>query len=147
MRISDWSSDVCSSDLFNRNALTDHDLFLALRRYLEKNDGKQPLFIGLYNIGTHAFMDVGEHGEKYGDGSNHSLNTIHNLDAQFGRFYRWFARSRYADNTLLILTSDHAHRSEARRVGTACVSTGRSRWRPYISKKKKITPHTPSHPL
>src|SRR3546814_8328692 len=37
---------------FNRNALTDHDLFLALRRYLEKNDGKQPLFIGLYNIGT-----------------------------------------------------------------------------------------------
>src|SRR3546814_3606519 len=23
---------------FNRNALTDHDLFLALRRYLEKND-------------------------------------------------------------------------------------------------------------
>src|SRR3546814_8644543 len=65
---------------FNRNALTDHDLFLALRRYLEKNDGKQPLFIGLYNIGTHAFMDVGEHGEKYGDGSNHSLNTIHNLE-------------------------------------------------------------------
>src|SRR3546814_4439619 len=64
-------------------------------------------------------MDVGEHGEKYGDGSNHSLNTIHNLDAQFGRFYRWFARSRYADNTLLIFTSDHAHYPEPSYVQVA----------------------------
>src|SRR3546814_1064262 len=64
---------------FNRNALTDHDMFLALRRYLEKNDGKQPLFIGLSNIGTPAFLDVGEHGEQYGAASNHSLNTIKNL--------------------------------------------------------------------
>jgi hypothetical protein len=104
---------------FIRNALTDHDLFLALRRYLEKNDGKRPFFIGLYNIGTHAFMDVDPHGEKYGDGSNHSLNTIHNLDAQFGDFYRWFIDSRYADDTLLIFTSDHAHYPEPSYVQVA----------------------------
>src|SRR3546814_16330517 len=31
----------------------------------------------------------------------------------------------------------HAIRSEERRVGTECVSTCRSRWSPYHSKKKK----------
>lgn len=118
---------------FIRNALTDHDLFLALRRYLERNHDRQPLFIGLYNIGTHAFMDVDEHGEKYGDGSNHSLNTIHNLDAQFGRFYRWFAKSRYADNTLLVFTSDHAHYPEPSYVQVARDErTGDDAYDPYF---------------
>ncbi len=93
-------------------ALTDHDLFLALRRYMEKFDGERPLFLGWYNIGTHAFMDVDPNGVRYGDGSNHSLNTIHNLDVQFGEFYRWFARSRYARDTVLVFTSDHAHYPE-----------------------------------
>src|SRR3546814_16045102 len=32
-------------------------------------------------------------------------------------------------------------RSEERRVGKECVSTGRSRWSPYPSKKKKHTKH------
>src|SRR3546814_12301123 len=78
-------------------------------------------------------MDVGEHGEKYGDGSNHSLNTIHNLDAQFGRFYRWFARSRYADNTLLISTSDHAHYPEPSYVQVARDErTGDDGYDPYF---------------
>lgn len=104
---------------FIRNALTDHDLFLALRRYLEKSEDKQPFFIGLYNIGTHAFMDVDAHGRRYGDGGNRSLNTIHNLDAQFGDFYRWFVDSPYADNTLLVFTSDHAHYPEPSYVQVA----------------------------
>src|SRR3546814_11766532 len=34
---------------------------------------------------------------------------------------------------------DHGNRSEERRVGKACVSTCRSRWSPYHSKKKKTT--------
>jgi phosphoglycerol transferase MdoB-like AlkP superfamily enzyme len=118
---------------FIRNALTDHDLFLALRRYLEKSDGKQPFFIGLYNIGTHAFMDVGANGKEYGDGSNHSLNTIHNLDAQFGDFYRWFLDSPYADNTLLIFTSDHAHYPEPSYVQVARdPRTGSDEYDPYF---------------
>lgn len=104
---------------FIRAALTDHDLFLALQRYLENADHDQPFFVGLYNIGTHAFLDVDAHGQKYGDGSNHSLNTIHNLDAQFGRFYRWFVDSPYADNTILIFTSDHAHYPEPSYVAIA----------------------------
>lgn len=112
---------------FIRNALTDHDLFLALRRYLERGDRRQPFFVGLYNIGTHAFMDVDANGKRYGDGGNHSLNTIHNLDAQFGEFYRWFVRSPYAANTLLVFTSDHAHYPEpsyVRIAGEARTSGG-----------------------
>src|SRR3546814_14586700 len=46
--------------------------------------------------------------------------------------------------------ADHAFdalRSEARRVGKECVSTGRSRWSRYHEKKKKTTtkPHTTSY--
>src|SRR3546814_14970938 len=38
-------------------------------------------------------------------------------------------------------------RSEERRVGTECVSTCRSRWSPYHSKKKQTTLQTTAHQL
>src|SRR3546814_15361252 len=38
---------------------------------------------------------------------------------------------------LLDWSPDHALRSEERRVGKECVSTCRSRWSPFHSKKKK----------
>src|SRR3546814_17121551 len=41
--------------------------------------------------------------------------------------------------TLVPVFKDGVDRSEARRVGTECVSTCRSRWSPYHSKKKKMT--------
>src|SRR3546814_20606622 len=37
-------------------------------------------------------------------------------------------------------------RSEERRVGKECVSTCRSRWSPYHSKKKRVTPLHSVHP-
>lgn len=94
----------------NRGSLTDHDQFQALMTYMQRHrDDPQPLFIGLYNIGTHAFLDVDKRGVSYGDGDNISLNTLHNLDVQFGRFYDAFMASDFADDTLLIVTADHAH--------------------------------------
>src|SRR3546814_14228812 len=45
--------------------------------------------------------------------------------------------------------TDAPQRSEERRVGKECVSTGRSRWSPYHEKTKKVrTPeqHQPTHP-
>src|SRR3546814_16612208 len=38
---------------------------------------------------------------------------------------------------LVVVEDSEAHRSEERRVGKECVSTCRSRWSPYHSKKKK----------
>src|SRR3546814_19204849 len=39
--------------------------------------------------------------------------------------------------SLPTVLQDEGYRSEARRVGNACVSTCRSRWSPYLSKKQK----------
>ena len=97
----------------NRGSLTDRDLFRAVRKFLEQRPrDAAPVFVATYNIGTHAFLDSPPGAEKYGDGDNISLNTLHEFDAEFGRFYDWFIRSRHAADTILVLTSDHAHYPE-----------------------------------
>src|SRR3546814_6216405 len=63
MRISDWSSDVCSSDLFEQeaeftgplkahlwvaSATTDMDLFVSLRMYAP--DGEEVVFTGASDL-------------------------------------------------------------------------------------------------
>src|SRR3546814_14887369 len=90
MRISDWSSDVCSSDLFD----------------LRRGPGISPSGVNLM-ICFHERVSA-------------SANT----------------RTRSPG------------RSEERRVGKECVSTCRSRWSPYHSKKHKqntVLQSTPNH--
>src|SRR3546814_20237139 len=87
MRISDWSSDVCSSDLPG----AEHSPYAGARRdldlWLARGVARERLVLGL------PFYGYGFGGER-------------------------------------------THRSEERRVGKECVSTCRSRWSPYHSKKK-----------
>src|SRR3546814_13093867 len=97
MRISDWSSDVCSSDLGE-----DKD-------EAKKNNEAARLWIS----GIEAVK------RKLG------VRTVYDLSAT-----PFFLRgSGYAEGTLFPWTMS-AFRSEARRVGKACVSTCRSRWSP-----------------
>jgi phosphoglycerol transferase MdoB-like AlkP superfamily enzyme len=67
---------------------------------------KKPFFIGVYNFGTHLFQDSPD--LKYRDGHSLVLNRFHNLDAQFGAFFQAFRNSALADNTIIIVTTDHA---------------------------------------
>src|SRR3546814_20206591 len=87
MRISDWSSDVCSSDLPVQCQ--------ALERAGEQTGDEQvaqPAVVGRYHVpGCFAAVAFAQHGS----------------------------------------------RSEERRVGKEWVSTCRSRWSPYHSKKKQ----------
>src|SRR3546814_3070172 len=87
MRISDWSSDVCSSDLGTDAALDPAD----------PPPGPHPC-------------------------------PVDRRSAQAGH-----AARRRADGGCL-----RRARSEERRVGKECVSTGRSRWSPYNYKKNSI---------
>src|SRR3546814_3933016 len=80
MRISDWSSDVCSSDLDSRDEQSRAECRGLRRRVLE------------------------------------NLNRLHWTHSAEG--------CRLVDCRLVL-------RSEERRVGKECVSTGRSRWSPY----------------
>src|SRR3546814_19238507 len=98
MRISDWSSDVCSSDL-GTSGQDEFSTYLALARESDKT------IITLGAIAwTVDWTGVYQHGATQPwrpTGPEGFFNV----------------RPR--------------HRSEERRVGKECVSTGRSRWSPY----------------
>src|SRR3546814_15345086 len=100
MRISDWSSDVCSSDLHLRcrrppRPAFEHEVAQALRR-----------------------------------APGEPLDDVRDL--------RHAPRAHHlADRDHAVTAPRHRRvRSEERRVGKGCVSTCRSRWAPYLSKKK-----------
>src|SRR3546814_15902626 len=104
MRISDWSSDVCSSDLIEiRRAY-----FMppgSLEAYFRKWESKWIEEQKDINNPKIPLTFITEHGELvYSDQKTLDLNKAKAVRAQ---------------------------RSEERRVGKECVSTCRSRWSPY----------------
>src|SRR3546814_16366076 len=119
MRISDWSSDVCSSDLPRRLALDDSDRVAlniapahpahvpdALGRVVEQVDREpDPLFL------------AGQGGVQY-------LLRPRFMATHWNGLARADRVSRRGDMML-------AFRSEERRVGKECVSPCRSGWSPY----------------
>lgn len=89
----------------------DAEIFSGLKGFLEKqalSGNKQPFFVATYNVGTHAFLDSDSAGVTYGSGDNPALNRMHNFDAQLGKFLDYFQSSSFSDNTILIITTDHA---------------------------------------
>src|SRR3546814_11098715 len=111
MRISDWSSDVCSSDLFSFLSGT----FYSIERLPETWQVVAHFNPFFYMIDGFRYGFIG-----YADGSL-VLGVV--VMAGFNLFlwavtYRMFA------------TGYRLKRSEERRVGKECVSTCRSRWAP-----------------
>src|SRR3546814_14288026 len=110
MRISDWSSDVCSSDL---TKLVDtlkprlQDLERLAYSYVQMKD---------YDAAENWYARVVEMEGSVAD--NRLL---------YGEVLK--ANGRYAEAKRQLMA--YAERSEERRVGKECVSTCRSRWSPY----------------
>src|SRR3546814_11103186 len=121
MRISDWSSDVCSSDLANRaRALvaTEHrDLF------------RRPLVPAELNRFGAIILDPPRPGaeEQVKQLAASAAPVIAHVSCNPASFAR--------DATILV-------RSEARRVGEECVSTCSSRWSPFLENKRHDTQRT-----
>src|SRR3546814_16612049 len=101
MRISDWSSDVCSSDLFP--TATTPGLLDDLNRLAFP-----------YRWSTRAVLQDKTDATKL-------LTKIRR---------QWFSKRKSIAAILKEVMTNEASRSEARRVGKACVSTCRSRWSP-----------------
>src|SRR3546814_20981783 len=101
MRISDWSSDVCSSDLFG----------FTLTRNLED---------WFYNAGgmIQSPQDVAPYAERIRTGDLPKPAVL-----IFGVDPWWLKEGNTPEGWL--------DRSEERRVGKECVSTCRYRWSPY----------------
>src|SRR3546814_11770852 len=118
MRISDWSSDVCSSDLFRvaigrniiRNVAFGEALCFHDQRHFLRLLAKADFIAGLHE----PRGDVALYAVYINVAVAHDLASREDRRRELG-----------------------AVRSEERRVGNECVSTCRSRWAPYHEKKKK----------
>src|SRR3546814_14175145 len=103
MRISDWSSDVCSSDLSQRGGGHAY----RIHEFRFKGMGVASILVGqIYGL-QHQYI--------------HELEPENEL----------FLAQRRAKSGLFLGDFRHGRRSEERRVGKECVSTCRSRWSPY----------------
>src|SRR3546814_11297688 len=108
MRISDWSSDVCSSDLL---IVHENAALLSL--------APAP--------GGHGFLSGGDDGRLVRTAADGTADELASVPR------KWIEHVVVADhgNALNSQIAYAAGRSEARRVGKECVSTCRSRWSPY----------------
>lgn len=97
-----------------RNSIKDADMYKALKSAVLNSDDKKPFFIAMYTLDTHLGIGLPDDGIAYESsyGNVESLNSLHNLDAAFGDFWSWFKTSKYATNTIIVFTSDHAHYNE-----------------------------------
>src|SRR3546814_14310416 len=111
MRISDWSSDVCSSDL----------IATCMRREIREEAAIE--CESMHLRGTLNWPGFGKHGEDW-------LGFIFIIDAWHG--------TPLQGNHEGTLEWVERERSEERRGGKECVRTCRSRWSPYHKKKKKL---------
>src|SRR3546814_19757075 len=137
MRISDWSSDVCSSDLTCERYLRSPCIRRSSLRRIRDDRGRRRRRRGRSRCGGARNVARLQTRRLFGG-------------ADLSRAPRRAAARRVIETGRLILTggqpcrqrrdSRGLHRdlrSEERRVGKECVSTCRSRWSPSHSKKKK----------
>src|SRR3546814_4852496 len=104
MRISDWSADVCSSDLFPAALRMLEDL-ARFGNAARNHEGQAAQRVDILLDLRQLFVDL--------------LGDILQFGAGVGL----------------------PQRAEARRVGNACVSPGRSRCPPYLDNKQTTTAH------
>src|SRR3546814_19358145 len=129
MRISDWSSDVCSSDLkwipAGKSPMCGNSICQD-RRFLARWMPSLEHYFHYRNLDVSTLKELctrwtPEIARGYSKHSRHlALDDIKDSIEEL-RYYR----------------NHFLRRSEERRVGKECVGTCRSRWSPYISKKKK----------
>src|SRR3546814_11507820 len=108
MRISDWSSDVCSSDLIIATILV----------HLERDRASNVLALLPERLRNDVMLRIATFGGVQPAALHELTDVLNNMLSGQGA-----KRSK--------MGGVRAARSEERRVGKECVSTCRSRWSPY----------------
>ena len=103
------NGDLLGDEPVHGPHLSDHQMMRALWTLLESRLVEEPFFLFMYNVGTHTNLDSRSDGVLYGDGAHNVLNTTHTFDDAFGQFWKLFSSSPLAENTVVVLTADHAH--------------------------------------
>src|SRR3546814_18755342 len=129
MRISDWSSDVCSSDL-----KTDLERIRAAIDHVEKTQKLNALPLRKVLINIRNLVQRID--SLYGYFDLKAKNSVQNEETDLSKFIEHKdidfkkLRENLTIKSTLFRHSLRMARSEERRVGTECVSTCRSRWAP-----------------
>ncbi len=84
----------------------DDTVFDYVIEWMEKYPGNRPLLLTISTINSHPPFKV-KHAIPEA-GGNDMLNALHSTDRAFGKFWDYFKKSKYRNNTLVILTADHA---------------------------------------
>lgn len=87
---------------------SDHQLFRYLRTVLERDSGEQPFLLGMTTVDLHPPFNLTAVPEVLPGEEGRLFNIVHSTDHAFGEFWRWFKQSRFADNTIVVVTADHA---------------------------------------
>src|SRR3546814_19237292 len=103
MRISDWSSDVCSSDLFEQRLKAARDA-AGVSRLIVLDEAERRILADAEQVPLPPMIP----------------SRIDAQEAVALKLLKRYLNLRYTRS-----------RSEERRVGKECVSTCRSRWSPY----------------
>src|SRR3546814_20810118 len=118
MRISDWSSDVCSSDLEPRGCIVGAEHALELKGAHALLAGGHELS-GQHPLGQLDLAALHDGADSHGEGLAAFFALMH---ARTGEL------ALELGNAVGVgIATVRADRSEERRVGKGCVSTGRSR--------------------
>lgn len=91
------------SPSFKKESLSDKDSFLLLMQNLPNL--KQPFFYAFYSFETHTKVNS----KTINKFSDENLNKFYAFDYYFGKFFDWFKNTSLKENTILILSADHAH--------------------------------------
>lgn len=84
----------------------DDVLFKFVVECLKKQPSNKPFLLTVSTINSHPPFKVKE---RYkGSGDNEMIDALYSTDRAFGAFWDYFKTSPYADNTVVILTADHA---------------------------------------
>src|SRR3546814_13821820 len=133
MRISDWSSDVCSSDLDGS--------WIA---FLRQDGGRTRLWraaIDGSGSAPIAAVDSDARDFRFANGATIVLKLDGDVQEARANIEREAKVGFHFDSRFAPFSSSGPYapvsRSEERRVGKECVRTCRSRWSPYHEKKNK----------
>jgi lipoteichoic acid synthase len=86
---------------------SDHQLLRYLRQFMEKQ-GDGPFFVGITTVDLHLPYNWTSVPNLLPGPDGNLFNIVHSTDDAFGRFWDWFKQSKFRDNTILIVTGDHA---------------------------------------
>lgn len=84
----------------------DSILFNFTVDWLEKYSSNKPFLLTVSTINMHPPFKVIDRNPKAGNSD--LLNSLYSTDKAFGKFWEYFKNSRLRNNTMVILTADHA---------------------------------------